>query len=142
MKYIVSLLLLVILLLTIPASAQTVVTPPAGAVTAPAAAPAPATPAVKPAAPTERLGLLKRIKLGLTVKNLTPIVKDLKAKGELTGDSSVDSITVAKALMEKNPQLFKAEAGADWEEFFDALISFLEKLLPLILQLIEIFGGV
>jgi hypothetical protein len=33
------------------------------------------------------------------------------------------------------------ELPPDWKAFFEALIEFLERLMPLILQLIEMFGG-
>jgi hypothetical protein len=48
---------------------------------------------------------------------------------------------VAAEIMGDNVQAW-ASAGADWESFFAQLLAFLEKLMPIILQLISIFGGV
>jgi len=88
------------------------------------------------------LGLLQRRRLGLTVANVAAKVRELEKAGALTGIVAVDAAAVAQALLNENPELYQKEAGRDWQEFFDALISFLEKLIPLILKLIEIFGGV
>jgi hypothetical protein len=88
----------------------------------------------------ERLGLLQRRRLGLTIPDLVPVVKELQAQGQLTGEPSVDAVTVANVLIAKQPQEYQAAAGRDWQAFFEALIAFLEKLLPLILQLIALFA--
>lgn len=124
-----------------------VIAPPAG--TKPATVQVkqvPAAPGVKVYTPkAQRLGLFKRRKLGLTIKNITPIVKQLDADGQLTGEASVDAVTVAQKLIAENPQGFKDAAGnqpGDWQEFFDALIDFLEKLIPIIQMLISLFGGI
>lgn len=88
----------------------------------------------------ERLGLLERRRLGLTIPALVPVVKKLRDEGQLTGEPSVDAATVAALLVSQNPEEYKAAAGRDWQAFFEALLAFLEKVLPLILQLIALFG--
>lgn len=87
----------------------------------------------------ERLGLLQRRRLGLTIPALAPVVKKLRDEGQLTGEPSVDAVMVANFLVSQNQEEYKAAAGRDWQAFFEALIAFLEKLLPLILQLIDLF---
>lgn len=88
----------------------------------------------------ERLGLLQRRRLGLTIPALVPVVKELQAQGQLTGEPSVDAVTVANVLIAQKPQEYQAAAGRDWEAFFEALLAFLEKLLPLILLHISLFA--
>lgn len=91
-----------------------------------------------PAAGSRRvLGLRERRQLGLTVANISVALKELKAEGEIDKTSSDSEIAAAVAakLAEKNPQSFGA-AGID----LDAIIAFIEKLLPLILKLIALFG--
>jgi hypothetical protein len=46
--------------------------------------------------------------------------------------------------MAENVEAWGAEAQAgdrDWSSFFESLASFLERIMPLIQQLIDIFGG-
>lgn len=88
----------------------------------------------------ERLGLLDRRRLGLTLPALIPVVKELQAAGVLSGDPSTDAAAVAQYLLEKNEQLYREAAGRDWQAFFEALLAFLEKVIPLILKLISLFG--
>lgn len=93
-----------------------------------------------------RLGVIQRRKLGLTFENALRVAKKLHQEGTLvTDDAQTATAQVAAAMVAENPETFKAAAsedGRDWEQFFNALVSFLEKLMPLILQLIEIFGGI
>lgn len=101
-----------------------------------AAAPA-AAPAVEvQKADPERLGFIQRRKLGLTVANIKPIVKKLKSEGRWTGDPAVDSVTVAEQLNKQAPKEYAALEAIDW----DRVIAFIEKILPLILKLIDLFG--
>lgn len=89
-----------------------------------------------------RLGIIERRKLGLTFANALRIARKLHAEGTLVDDDSETAAAqVAAAMVAENPQAFKAVAGErDWSAFFDQLIAFLEKLMPLILQLIQIFA--
>ena len=92
-----------------------------------------------------RLGVLERRKLGLTFGNALRIARKLHSEGSLiSDDAQTAAAQVAAAMVTENPELFKtavADGQRNWEEFFNSLISFLEKLMPLILQLIEIFGA-
>lgn len=88
----------------------------------------------------ERFGLLDRRRLGLTLPALIPIVKQLQAESALTGDPSADAAALAQYLLAQNQQTFREAAGRDWQAFFEALLAFLEKVIPLILQLIALFG--
>jgi len=68
----------------------------------------------------------------------------LKAAKKIMSNSEFEAANtreLAQAILEeiqskKLPQLRDAEPGVDW----DAIIAFIEKLLPLILQLLAIFG--
>ena len=79
----------------------------------------------------------KRRKLGLTFNSIRKTVRKLKSNGDLEG---LDNAAIAAAVMEKlaadNPKLLGIK-DFDW----DALLAFIEKLLPIILQLIAIFGA-
>lgn len=74
---------------------------------------------------------------GLTVLNIRRRVKEMARNGELTSDMSREQIrdTVLDDLYGANPR------AAGWVAInWDGLLAFIEKLLPLILQLIAIFG--
>jgi len=88
--------------------------------------------------PESRLGFLQRRKLGLTWRNLRPIVKHLQEEGRIgNGNPSADAVLVMEELMAQNPEAWAAEAPTvDW----DAIIEFLERLIPLILKILSLFG--
>ena len=92
-----------------------------------------------------RLGVIERRKLGLTFGNALRVARKLHSEGSLvTDDSQTAAAQVAAAMVAENPELFKAtvaDGERNWEEFFNSVVSFLEKLMPLILRLIEIFGA-
>jgi hypothetical protein len=83
------------------------------------------------------LTIRQRLKLGLTVANITEIAKTLKAEGEIDENTSHSEIAAAIAvrLATKNSDEFAA-VGLD----LDTVIQFIERLLPLILKLIELFS--
>ncbi|MHB8902460.1 MAG: hypothetical protein ACYC6Y_27175 [Thermoguttaceae bacterium] len=91
-----------------------------------------------------RLGVFERRKLGLTFGNALRFARKLHDEGWLVGDDSQTAATqIAAAMVAENPDLYRtavAESQRSWEEFFGLLISFLEKMMPLILQLIQIFS--
>jgi len=93
-----------------------------------------------------RLGVIQRRKLGLTFRNALRVARQLNAEDQLvTDDEQIAAAQVAARMVAENPEMFKAAAAEDdrdWEEFFSSLIAFIEKLMPLILQLIEIFSAV
>jgi len=88
----------------------------------------------------ERIGLLDRRRLGLTIPALIPVVKELQAAGALIGDPPADAAAAARYLFARNEQVYRDVAGRDWQAFFEALLNFLEKAIPLILHLIALFG--
>lgn len=86
-----------------------------------------------------RLGLVERRRLGLTLPALLPVVRRLQSEGRITGDPLVDATTVLEELLANNQHEWQVVAGGDWESFFEAVIAFLEKIIPLILTLISLF---
>lgn len=90
-----------------------------------------------PASATARreLTLRERREMGLTVLNIAQVARELKQSGDIDAQTSQAEIAAAIAikLESKNPQAFGA--GVDW----DAILAFIERLLPLILKLIALF---
>ena len=79
----------------------------------------------------------QRRKAGATIRNLVKTAKELKAAGELEGLSDSEaSAAILSKLLEGNEEVL-----ADPQFDFDGLLDFIERLLPLILKLISIFGG-
>lgn len=87
------------------------------------------------AAAAGRLTLIQRRKMGLTIVNCARVAAKLRKAGTLSEDADVAAAQIAAELAGENPKAFQA-AGADW----GAILAFIEKLLPLILQLIALFG--
>jgi len=74
------------------------------------------------------LSIKDRRELGLTVMNLSLIIKELRASGEIDSETSNAEMAAAVAvnLAGKHPEL----AGrVDW----DVIISFIERLMPLVI---------
>ena len=88
--------------------------------------------------PERRSGLDRkaRRKLGLTFKNIRRATKALYQAGELEDMSRSE---IAAAVLDKitseNPKVY-ADPTLDW----DALLDFIERLIPIILRLIELFA--
>ena len=82
------------------------------------------------------LTIRQRREMGLTLRNVTRIVKELDEAGEITEDTTVEeaAVMVLSVLVEDTPAAFQ-DPAIDWE----AILAFLERLLPLILQIIAIF---
>lgn len=74
--------------------------------------------------------------MGLTVRELAPVYRELKKSGEIDDESSDGEIAAALSvkMSQKNPMAFKG--NIDW----DAIIAFIEKMIPLILKLISLFS--
>lgn len=91
------------------------------------------------------LNVVQRRKLGLTFRNALRVARKLHKEGTLIGDDpQTAAAQVAAAMVAENPGAFKtaaAESDQGWEEFFNSLIALIEKMMPLILQLIEIFSS-
>jgi len=89
-----------------------------------------------------RIGVIERRKLGMTFANALRVARKLHAEGTLvTDDPETAAAQVAAAIVAENPVAFQSTVGErDWSEFFAQLIAFFEKMMPLILKLIEIFS--
>jgi len=86
--------------------------------------------------PVKRLNLLERRRLGLTIRNVKPIVERLQAEGQITEETppSTAAVMVFEELVSADPKAY-ADASIDW----DAVLEFLEKLIPLIIAIISLF---
>lgn len=75
---------------------------------------------------------------GLTVLNIRRRAKQMAKDGEITSDMTNEQIRdiVLDDLQAENSRAFEGFGAVDW----DAILAFIEKLLPLILQLIALFG--
>lgn len=89
------------------------------------------------AAGQRRLTMRERRDLGITWANCFSKAKELYQAGEITADMSRAEIaaTVFSSIAADNPTAF-ADPQIDW----DSILAFIEKILPLILQLIGIFS--
>ena len=78
----------------------------------------------------------QRRKLGVTLRNLVKITKELKASGELEGlDSGEMSARILQEIIQDNPTAF-GDPGFD----FDSILELIEKFLPLIMMIMEMFS--
>jgi hypothetical protein len=77
-------------------------------------------------------------KAGLTVLNVRQTTRQLARNGDITSDMPQERIRdiVLDQLYIDNPKGFENLGAPDW----DAIIAFITKLLPLILQILAIFG--
>jgi hypothetical protein len=77
-------------------------------------------------------------RLGVTVLNVRRRARQMARDGEITEDMSGDQIRdiVIDDLMGDEPYAFQQLGAPDW----DAILKFIEKLLPLILKIIAMFG--
>lgn len=94
------------------------------------------------------MGLLldarQRRKLGLTERNVRPMLMSMEANGDFAGrgltnllaDSASIALSVLKQLKADNPQAF-CDADAkeiDWDRLFELLEKLIEMLLPFIIK--------
>lgn len=78
----------------------------------------------------------QREAMGLTRANVRKVARQLRKEGRLKGLSQREMAElILDVIAVDNPKAFAAP-NIDW----DALIAFIEKLLPLILKLIELFS--
>lgn len=116
--------------------------PPAAQPTSPAVA---ATTAENPKGPIMKI--LQRRKLGLTVRKITQVLRDMKEEGSLaefkyvTGDGAIEvdvsslAVAVIDRIRTENP-----EGWIDWENIdWDAIIAFVERIIELILKFLPLF---
>ena len=69
----------------------------------------------------------ERRKLGVTLRNAIKIARELKKDGE-----EVNAESIAMAMIEENPKAFERAGERDWSSFFEALIKFIEAIMPII----------
>jgi len=83
-----------------------------------------------------RLTRKERRKLGLTFRNVRKTVAELKKAGELdTGDPDGTAVQVLEKIVGDNPKAVQEVVGdRDWASFLDALLKFLEQIMPIILM--------
>lgn len=88
------------------------------------------------------LTIRERVKFGATIPNIRRVVEKLKSDGEIDDESSHSEIAAAVVarLEKENPKAFgdASKADRDWTSFLEALASFIEKILPLILPLLKL----
>lgn len=78
----------------------------------------------------------QRRKLGLTFRNVLRTTRALRNDGKLEGLAREEiAVVVLTSIVEQRPQAY-ADPMLDW----DALLAFIERLLPLILKIIEMFS--
>lgn len=124
-----------LILLSLFGSAQAATTP------AKAIPPAPTEKAVAAsvetrAAPVERLTLRQRLDMGLTLGNMIQAAKELKKAGQpVTAEAIASHIAESKANGKAIANAIQTKA-VNW----DNILAFVEKLLPLVLQIIQMFA--
>lgn len=79
----------------------------------------------------------QRRELGVTFGNIRRVLAEMQSKGEIPqGATAGDlAVMVAHQLVVENPQA-ASDPTLDW----DALLEFIERLIPLILQIISLFS--
>ena len=89
--------------------------------------------------PLGRLTVRQRRQMGLTFLGTLGAARELARRGEIHKDMDRKEISalIAEEIMATNAKAWADNAAAiDW----DAIIAFIEKLIPLILKLIELFS--
>lgn len=98
-------------------------------------------PAVKAAQSRRVLTMRDRVKFGATIPNVRRVLEKLTSDGEIDDESSHSEIAAAVVarLEKENQKAFgeAAKADRDWASFLEAIASFVEKILPLILPLLK-----
>jgi len=84
-------------------------------------------------------------RLGLTARNGAKILRELRDNGECdkSEPARTKAAAIAGVLVQDNPEPFVTAATSpefgDWGDFFDALVTFIEKLIPLIELIMSLF---
>lgn len=84
------------------------------------------------------LTFIQRQKMGLTFGNCLRVARQLKKAGTLSEDADVAAAQIAAELAKENPKAFESTSAVDW----DAILAFIEKLIPLIMQIISMFMAI
>lgn len=75
-------------------------------------------------------------KLGLTVRNVAPIVRELRAQPGFEDKTNAElGVEVLKRVVAQNPKPFEAP-GIDWDAILEFIVTV---LIPLILMLLDLF---
>ena len=83
------------------------------------------------------LSIKQRRAMGITIRNVRKKVSEMQKAGDLAGMTQSEiAIAVMDNLVADNPKAF-GDPGVDW----DSVLAFIEKLIPLILKLMAIFGA-
>ena len=82
----------------------------------------------------------QRREMGLTFRNIRRVMAEMQAAGELQDkDRATIAVEVMGRLVDENPKAFQDAGGIeDWD--WDAILEFIEKLIPLIMQIIAMFS--
>lgn len=85
------------------------------------------------------LSLRDARRMGLTVRNITEAVRQLQADGRITSDTTDAEVAalVADKLYGENAAAWGNPAAVNWE----AILAFIESLLPIILKIISLFSA-
>lgn len=94
-------------------------------------------PTLEPMKLRKGLTLRQRREMGLTVRNVRATLAKMQADGEITEDMDSNSVAVmvADKLLSDNPSAFQ-DPSLDW----DAILEWLERLIPFILKIIALFS--
>lgn len=94
-----------------------------------------AEPTVAPDDGPSRMSRRERRKLGLTFGNILRVAREMRKAGTLDEDDEIAQYQVLTAIALENPQEWSKVGEFDWQGFAD----FLERIWPLVLQLIEMW---
>ncbi len=83
-----------------------------------------------------------RRRLGFTRRNVIQSARKLARNGELAGldDEDIKDAIAADIVSENIGAWGEVIGDQDWGGFFDSLIAFIEKILPLIMKILALFG--
>ena len=84
----------------------------------------------------------ERRRLGITLRNMARVAYELKAADEWSEDRRTNAASIAAQLIDEKPTAFIKAGERDWASFLEAVISFIEAFMPLILIFMEMFGGI
>ena len=95
--------------------------------------------AVRDNEPLGRLTIRQRRAMGLTFVGTLRAARELARRGDITSttDPKEMAAAIAEEIMLTNARAWSDHASSiDW----DAILAFIEKLIPLIMKLIALFG--
>jgi len=81
------------------------------------------------------LSFRQRQEMGLTIPAMAKLARKMKKAGKLSSELDIAAAQILDALVKENPKAF-GKPGINWE----SILAFIEKMLPIILQFLAIFG--